>query len=157
MKYISINRLPDFEFHDAKVSLDIFDGSILKINADFLNIHQGTEQNSYDKDMEIAKAIITFEDFELISYEPGRAFQRGDDGELYTTDPCVVFMGDSARSRFLNQLKFGITIYAFAIKEGNTYFIDGIADDPFFTVSFTFKNVIIEWDEYKKEAWYSSK
>ena len=42
------------------------------------------------------------------------------------------------------------------VKEGITCFIDAMSKDPFFTICFTFKSVRVEWDEYKKEAWYTS-
>ena len=156
MKYTLVNRLSDFEFHDAKVSIDTFDGTILKIKADFLNIHSDAEQNPHNEDMEIAKAFITFEGFELISYEPVRAFQMDENGELSTTDPYIVFMGDFARLCFLKRLESGFTIFDFAVKEGDVYFIDA-SETPPFTVFFTFAKVIIEWDEYKGKAWYVSK
>ena len=35
-------------------------------------------------------------------------------------------------------------------------YLDAFSKDPFFTICFTFKSVKIEWDEYKKEAWYIS-
>ena len=155
MKYVSVNKLSDFEFHDAKISLDTFDGNTLKVKASFLNIHESAEQNPNNTDMEIAEAFITFENFELVSYEPGLAFLSDANGEPYSIDPHISYIGNSARSRFMRQLEFGVTVYDFAIECEDVHFIDGIANDPFFTVRFTYKNIIIEWDEYKKEAWYA--
>ena len=155
MKYTSVNELSNFEFHDAKFFLDIFDKKCLKIKADFLNIHKDAEQNPHGVDMEISVATITFEGFDLISYEPIRGYTQNENGELYTTDPYIAFMGDSARSNLLKRLEEGFTVFDFAIECDDVHFIDGIANDPFFTVRFTYKNIIIEWDEYKKEAWYA--
>ena len=107
--------------------------------------------------MEIASAVITFEGFNLLSYEPGRAWQQDENGEFYSTEPQIILTGDPALSRFSEQLDSGITIFDLGIKEEFTYFIDALAKDPFFTVCFTFKSVKIEWDEYKKEAWFTSK
>lgn len=156
MKYISVNKLTDFEFHDSELSLEIFDNNSLKVKATYLNIHKGTEQNHHEADMEIESAFITFDGFSLLSYEPGRAWQQDENGEFYTTDAQIILEGNSAHSRFLTQLKSGLTIFDLDIKEGDTYFIDAMSKDPFFTVFFTFKSICIEWDSYKREAWYTS-
>ncbi len=156
MRFVSLNRLSDFEFHDAEFTLDVFDHNLLRVKATYLNIHKNTEQNSHEKDMEIASAFITFEGFNLLSYEPGRAWQQDENGEFYSAEPQIILTDDSAFSRFSEQLDSGITIFDLGIKEEFTYFIDALAKDPFFTVCFTFKSVRIEWDEYKKEAWYTS-
>ncbi|MBP3414185.1 MAG: hypothetical protein J6L81_03175 [Clostridia bacterium] len=156
MKYISIDKLSDFEFHDAVFTLEIFANNCLKVKAEYLNIHKGTEQNSYETDMEIASAFITFEGFNLLSYEQGRAWKQDENGEFYTTDPLIIYRDDSAHCRFLEQIKSGLTIFDLGIKEGITCFIDAMSRDPFFTICFTFKSVRVEWDEYKKEAWYTS-
>ena len=155
MRFVSLNRLSDFEFHDAEFTLDVFDDNLLRVKASYLNIRKNTEQNSHETDMEIASAFITFEGFNLLSYEPGRAWQQDENGEFYSTEPQIILTDDSALSRFSEQLESGITILDLGIKEEFTYFIDALAKDPFFTVCFTFKSIRIEWDEYKKEAWYT--
>ncbi len=156
MRFVSLNRLSDFEFHDAEFTLDVFNDNLLRVKANYLNIHKNTEQNAHETDMEIASAFITFEGFNLLSYEPGRTWQQDENGEFYSTEPQIILTDDSALSRFSEQLDSGITILDLGIKEEFTYFIDALAKDPFFTVCFTFKSVRIEWDEYKKEAWYTS-
>ena len=156
MKYISVNRLPDFEFHDAEIVFDSFVNHQLAVKAYNLNIHKNTEQNPFETDMEITCARITFEGFDVISYEPDRAWQTDENGKLYSNEPRVILSDDDAHCRFFEQLKTGITVFDFGIKEGKTYFIDALAADPFFTVCFTFDRVVIAWDEYKKEAWYTS-
>ena len=157
MRYNSVNRLSDFEFHDAWFSLDSFENNCLTVKALCLNIHKDVEQNPHETDMEIENAVITFEGFDLLSYEPGRAWRQDENGKFYTDEPQIVLKDNLAHSRFSDQLAFGLTVFALGIKEGNTHFIDAISKDPFFTVSFTFKNVIIEWDEYIGKAWYTKK
>ncbi len=156
MRFVSLNRLSDFEFHDAEFTLDVFNHNLLRVKAKHLNIHKNTEQNAHESDMEIASAFITFEGFNLLSYEPGRSWKQDENGEFYSTDPQIILTDDFAFSRFSAQLDSGITIFDLGIKEEFTYYIDALAKDPFFTVCFTFKSVRIEWDEYKKEAWYTS-
>ena len=69
MKYISVNRLSDFEFHDAEIVFDSFINNQLTVKVNYLNIHKNTEQNPFEIDMEIESASITFEGFDIISYE----------------------------------------------------------------------------------------
>ncbi|MGM9591536.1 MAG: hypothetical protein ACI3VK_02315 [Oscillospiraceae bacterium] len=155
MKYISVNRLSDFEFHDARIAFDSFVNNQLTVIVYHLNIHKNAEQNPFETDMEIESAYITFEGTDIISYEPGRTWQKDENERFYSTEPQVIF-SDDAHYRFLEQLKTEITILDFDIKEGKTYFIDAMSADTFFTVCFTFESVVIAWDSYKKEAWYTS-
>ena len=143
MKFISVNKLSDFEFHDTELNFNKFSNNSLQLKARHLNIRQNAEQNPHETDMEIATAIITFEDFSLSSYE----ISKGENSKTVLTD-------FPAFSLFKEQLKSGITVFDFGIYEGNTYFIDAT---EFFTVFFTFKNLKIEWDEYKGKAWYVSR
>ena len=155
MKYISVNSLSDFEFHDAEFAFDSFVNNQLTIIAYNLNIHKSTEQNPFETDMEIERACITFEGLNIISYELGRACQKDESGRFYSNEPQVIYSGDEAYCRFMEQLKSGITVFDLDIKERKTYFIDAMALEPFFTVCFTFERVFITWDSYKKEAWYT--
>lgn len=156
MKYVSIDKLSDFEFHDAEFTLESFVNNCLKVKVNHLNIHKGTEQNICETDMEITYAFITFEEFKLLSYEPGIDWKQGENGEFYPAEPKIVLYDETAYSRLSEQLGAGLTILDLGIKDGATYFIDALSKDPFFTICFTFKSVRVEWDEYKKEAWYIS-
>lgn len=40
MKDISVNRLSDFEFHDAEIAFDSFGNNQLAVTARYLNIHK---------------------------------------------------------------------------------------------------------------------
>lgn len=156
MKYTSVDRLSDFEFHDAEIELVSFTGTQLIVQAKYLNVHHGTEQNPFETDMEIERARMAFEGFDCISYEPGRAWQRDENGRLYADEPQVILLGDDARRRFFEQLKAGITVYDFYLEEGKTYVLDAMAIEPFFTVCMTFDQVVVTWDDFRKEAWYTA-
>ena len=157
MKYISVNKLSDFEFHDAEFELEVFDNKCLRVKANYLNIHKGADQNQYTTDMEISLAYITFEELNLLSYETGVARKQDAHGEFYPVEPQIILTDEYAHARFLEQLKNRITVFDLGEKDSNTYFIDAMSKDPFFTICFTFRNVTIEWDEYKTQAWYVSK
>ncbi len=154
MNYISVNSLGDFEFHDAELSLGSFSQGVLKLDVDFLNIHSSAEQNPFEMDMEIENGHICFEGFKLISYEIGQAWQRDENGELYTDDPKVVLYDDEALERFKAQLKKKITVLDLGALENGAYYMDAISDDPYFVISFTFENITIQWDGYTGEACY---
>lgn len=157
MKYISVDRLSDFEFHDARIELASFTGHQLTVQARYLNVHQDAAQNPFESDMEIERARMTFDGFDCISYEPGRALERDGQGQWRASEPQVILFGDDARCRFLEQLNAGLTLYDFFPQDGKTYVIDAMAIEPFFTACVTFDRVVIAWDEYKAEAWYVSK
>ena len=154
MKYTSTDRLCDFEFHDADFTLDVHDGWKLGVWADHLNIHADAQQNPFDTDMEIDRAYIIFENFNLISYEPGRTWKQNENGELYTDEPQITHHGDEALKHFTEQLTHSVWVYDFDITSDNMYFIDGSAIEPFFTAYFTFDKITIEWDDYRQQAWY---
>lgn len=155
MKYSSSNIISDFEFHDAHFSFESFENSKLIVTVRYLNIHKFTEQNPHPTDMEIASAKITFDEFQVISYEPGRTWKLNDKGESYTDEPQVIFEGAIAHHKFLTELHTGTTVFAFG-KDGN-YFLEGCGDEPWFLSYFTFNSATVEWDKYRKPAWYEEK
>ena len=157
MRYVSVNRPTDFEFHDAKFMLESFDNTHLKVRASYVNVHKDAEQNPFETDMEIDKAYITFDGFDLISYEPSRESKQGEDGEYYFVGDRVILTEKNAYIQFEKMLKNGFTVYDFGLYNDSTYFIDALSNDPFFTVLFKFDKFTVEWDEYKGKAWYASK
>ena len=154
MKYISTNIFTDFEFHDAFLKLESFEGNTLTVSAQCLNIHKNTEQNSCGIDMEIEVAHITFSNFKLISFDPGRVWKQDCNGKFYTDEPEVIFEGKTAEAKLLNELQAGMTVYEFGtLGNGNHYFA-GAGDEPWFQVQFIFDSATVGWDEYRKPAWY---
>jgi len=157
MKYQSANILQDFEFHDAYFKFEKFENNALTISVQYLNIHKNTEQNHYPTDMEIEVARITFQGFNAKSFEPGRAWKQGANGKLYTDEPQVVFEGQIAEDKLLNELRVGSTVFEFGTLENGNYYFDGAGDEPWFQAQFLFDSVAIEWDEYRKPAWYEER
>lgn len=76
MKYLSVDRLQDFEFHDAELSLiswsNFLEKDVLTFSAKMLNVHKNAEPNKMDSDMEISNARITFTGFKIKEFEPSR-------------------------------------------------------------------------------------
>ncbi len=153
LKYISNNRLFDFEFHDAVLTLESYIENRLIVHADFLNIHKDAEQNPFGTDMEITSARLSFENCTIKSYELLRALKQDENGQLYSDEPQIIYSGDEGRKHFIEQLEKGITVFDFGKKDEETFYLD-ISSEPCFTVCFSFEDVLIEWDDYKKPAWY---
>ena len=154
MKFCSENDLSLFEFHDSVFSFVSFDGKNLTVSAAHLNIHKNTLQNPCDSDMEIASARITFRNFHSPTYEPGRVWERDENGNSYPVGPRIVYSGQEAMDRVLDELKYGLWLYHFEKEEHGGYSIGGCGIEPYFTIEFDFDGVVVCWDEYKKKAWY---
>lgn len=157
MKYQSANILQDFEFHDAYFKFEKFENNTLTISVKYLNIHKNTEQNPCNTDMEIEHTQITFSKFRALSFEPSRTWKQGENGELYTDEPQVIFEGHTAEEKLLNELRSGATVFEFGKLENRNYYFDGASNEPWFQAQFSFDSVILEWDEYRKSAWYEDR
>ena len=157
MKYISTNIFSDFELHDAFFKLESFDSNTLTITVRYLNIHKNTEQNPCDTDMEIEIAYITFNNFQPISFEPGRTWKQDANGKLYTDEPQVLFEGKISEEKLIHELQTGATVYEFGTLENGNYYFDGAGDEPWFQMQFLFNSATVEWDEFRKPAWYEEK
>lgn len=154
MKYCVENQLDLFEFHDSGFSLVRFDDGELVVSVKHLNVHKNTEQNPYNHDLEIECAKITFKGFSSPSYEPGRTWRMGADGEYYPVGPRMIYYGQEAMEIIKKELEEQIFVFDFDKKDDIRYFIDGFGIEPFFTMAFCFDSVLVEWDEYKQKAWY---
>jgi hypothetical protein len=154
MKYQSANILQDFEFHDAYFKFMKFENNALIVSVDYLNIHKNTEQNPYSTDMEIEVAYITFQGFCAKSFELGRKWEQDATGKMYTKEPQVIFEGQTAEDKLLNELRVGATVFEIGKLENGNYYFEGTGDEPWFQVQFSFDSVTLEWDEYRKSAWY---
>lgn len=155
MKHCS-TALSDFEFHDAVFELLSLDNGDLIVRVTELNIRQSAPQNDHPTDMEITLAHITFHDFRAVSFEPGRVWKRDALGHSYPVGPQIVYEGTQAEERLLHELRNPMTVFEFA-QENGLLRIDGCGDEPWFTAQFACSGVTIEWDEYRRPAWYVNK
>ena len=153
MHYSLNNRLQDFEFHDAKLSLISWEDNRLVVSAKYLNVHKDAAPNNADADMEISEARITFSGFQIKEFEPSRTWKTDENGKSYTDDPLIIHTGAIARSMFENELKNSITVMGIVL-ENDIYDLGALGIDPYFSARFTFSDVEIAWDDYRKKAWY---
>ncbi len=147
----------NFEFHDAYFKLESLENNVLTISVQYLTIHKNTEQNPNDTDMEIENAHITFNNFKVKSFEPGRAWTQDENGKLYTDEPQVIFDGETAKEKALHQLQYGTTVYEFGTLENGSHYLDGSGNEPWFQMQFSFDSATIQWDTFRKPAWYEEK
>lgn len=157
MKYLSVDRLQDFEFHDAELSLiswnNFLGKDVLTFSAKMLNLHKNAEPNKMDSDMEISNARITFTGFKIKEFEPSRTWKEDENGKLYTEEPLTICVGDDALSMLKNELNNTIRVVGLVLDDG-VYELGASGIDPYFSVRFTFSSVEVEWDDYTQKAWY---
>ena len=156
MNYRSVD-LGNFEFHDAYFTFVGFANGTLTLSARHLNIHKNVDQNPLPTDMEIELATITFEGFRIESFTVGGTREMDANGKCSAVQPPCVFEGQAANDKLFNELRVGSTIYEFGILENGNYYFDGAGDEIWFQTQFLFNSAIVEWDTYRKPAWYEEK
>lgn len=154
MNYTSTNIFSDFEFHDAYFKLESLKDNVLILSAQHLNLHKNTAQNPYDTDMEISIAQITFNNFHVLSFNPGGGWEKDGNGNWHLNEPPVVFEGKAAEEKLLDELQAGTTVLEFGTLENGTPYFDGAGVEPWFQLQFSFEAVEIQWDEFRQQAWY---
>ncbi|MDO4153936.1 MAG: hypothetical protein Q4E21_03680 [Clostridia bacterium] len=156
MKYCIENRLDLFEFHDAEFAYISFENNNLSVSVRHLNIHKDAKENPHDYDMEIESATVSFRGVQVLSFEPMRAYKMGNDGNLYTDEPQIIFKNVEAKARFTEELKKGITLNCIDIHPENekTIIEIPVSAKNCFIVTFSFDSISVEWDAYCQKAWY---
>jgi len=157
MKYVSTNIFSDFEFHDAKFEFESFENGTMTVSVKHLNIHKTAKQNSFESDMELECAEISFESFQVESFTLGKALRVNEDCELCFDDSETIYEDSVAEGKFIDELRHGITVLDFATLENGNAFIDGIGKAPWFSTQFLFDCATVRWDEFLKPAWYTTK
>lgn len=156
MKCSLLNRFLDFEFHDAQFNLKDCENDNLCVAVKHLNIHKNAKENPYEYDMEIAAAEIYFQNLRVSSFEPMRAYKSDNNGNLYTDEPQIIYKGSKAEEEFIAQLKRGIVVYSIDIckdERGAFWSIEANGKNCF-TVSVSFDDAVVMWEEYCQKAWY---
>jgi len=156
MKYRSSKILDDFEFHDAEFTFESFDNRNLDIDVRYLNIRKSAEQNPYSKDIELELARITFQRVHFIAIKLGGARKQDEPGGLWTEEPQVIYEGKTAEEKILSNLRSGVSVKEFGVLDNGSYYFDGVVYETclWFQAQFSFEFALIEWDAYRKPAWY---
>jgi len=159
MKYIAINELAHFQFHDAEIeSIDFYDGCMMwKVGA--VNATTANTQSKFEKDMCIKSAQITFEDIQIESII-FNGYQVYDHNRNLIESKEPITAKPSEYRGILRETLEGFC-YIFSMQElpvieTNQYkvcfSIDGGAGMYDLTIGFS--KSIVQWNEFDGEAWY---
>ncbi len=61
---------------------------------------------------------------------------------------------EEALAAFLKEIENIVTIYSFTQDGEGEYTLDGMGEEPFFTLHFRCDEMMIEWDDHSCPAWY---
>ena len=153
MKYRSIDRLSDFEFHDSEWVLVELGPSRFVVDVKLLNLRKNAPQNNEGFDMEIEVARITFDSFCFHSFFPSVVWKTNADGVSQPTEPLKEYTGEEGIRLFLNEFKETVTVFHFEPKESNGWNLSAAADDPYIEADFSFGRATVEWDTVCRPAW----
>ncbi len=154
MKFSLINRLSDFEFHDAEFYLKSYENDTLCVTAKHLNVHKGAKENPNDYDMEIQSAEISFQQTQICSFAPLQTYRRSKDGSWHADEPPIACSGEEAKDNVITALNKGISLNCIDTRKDKESTILQLTANDGFVVEICFENVIVAWDEYTGKAWY---
>lgn len=159
MRYIAINELNHFEFHDAQLQKIDCNDVNMRWQLSVVNATIQNSQNNFDKDMCIKEAEILFENVQIEEIVFA-AYKVYDSNE-------VLIESVEAKTANLNEYNdilrntLSSYCYIYSMKElpkvdGKTHIvcfnIDGGAGNYYLTLSFT--KSIVQWNKYNGKAWY---
>lgn len=153
MSRYSSHDLTEFEFHDAWADEIRREGDALTFWVKHLNLHASAPENPYPQDMELKEALLTFSGFQvkeycLPGYEDGSA-------ETHTEQR---FFGADAEKRFALAAADGLRLYGIyppSAQEQPHWTLEARGrTELFFTLAFSFRRALVEWEEFAGKAWY---
>jgi len=160
MKYIAINELNRFEFHDAELQKIDFNDGNMRWQLSSVSATKQNSQNSFNEDMCIKEAEIIYESFNIEKIVFG-AYQVYDANQvLIESVEAITANLDEYDDILINSLKHYCYIYSMEelleIEDRNLvcFNIDGGAGNYY--LMFSFSKSIVQWNEYAGEAWYES-
>lgn len=156
MKYVSVNELDTFYFHDAIIENAIFENDNMIWSVTSLNVTTDNPHNDFSTDMRIESAKITFENVIVTDItEWGYKSYDPETGEEETVAPLSIAPSgfDDYLKQYLETNIFGME----KVENGNQglytacFSINGI---KVFNITFTYSKAIVEWDGYCGKPWY---
>lgn len=157
MKYISKNQTKDFEFHDTSIISSRRVNNSLFLTTKFLCIHENSANNPFDTDMEIDFADITLENFLIKSYKEFGYIRYDQNTKEQTKVDDTVIYGTEAVEKFnltLENNTNGKLRFNYFEKNEEGYYFEVIYPQGIFSIKCYASAVKIEWDEFKRPAWY---
>jgi len=159
MKYISINELSSFDFHDAIIdSIDLSDNEMTWIVSD-ANVYEENSQNNYDVAMCIDSAKIVFTNASVKKIVLATYVQSQDSGEGFHK---AITAKESEHGEILRRTIDGNSIMgldSLSVTDDNHFIacfhICSDADDRYY-LTIRFSKVTVQWDIFDGKAWYET-
>ncbi len=158
MRYISVNELNCFSYHDTLVEGICFIGDKMVWNVSDLNATTENTQNDHPVDMCIQHASMEFEDARICKiiiryHEPLSPDDKKITGEnLYTALPDEY--EDIVQRNLLQACYLDCAYDLIQTEDGSYRFSFGINATDYYEMTISFSKATISWDEYKGVAWY---
>jgi len=159
LKYITIDELNHFEYHDAEIKKIDFSNGNMIWHLSAVNATKENSQNSFDKDMCIKDAEIVFEHFNLVKivfnaykvYDSNNVLIESVEAKIANPDEYNAILNNTLLSYcYISSME------ELPMNEDKEYQIcfdiDGGAGGYYLTLSYS--KSIAQWDEYSGKAWY---
>lgn len=154
MSRYSSRNLTEFEFHDAWAEEIRWAGDVLTCRVTHLNLHASALENPYPQDMELKEAVLTFSGFQIREFcLPG--YESRSPGGKTEIHPEQRFYGVDAEKRFARAAAKGIWLKDVSADDPTKSTLEACGrTEPYFTLTFSFQQALVEWEEFAKPAWY---
>lgn len=150
----SSRNLMEFEFHDAWADEIRRKGDVLTCRVKHLNLHASAPENPYPQDMELKEALLTFSGFQVKEYcLPAYEchFQNG----RTEAHPKQQFFEAEAEKRFSQAAAEGFRLTYVGPDDQACWTLEACGKTvPYFTLAFSFRQALVEWEEFAGKAWY---
>lgn len=153
MSRYSSSNLTEFEFHDAWAEEVHWEGDVLTCRVKQCSLHANALENPYSQDMELSEAVLTFSGFQIKEYcLPGwkESFPNGK-AEVH---PEQRFVGTEAKQRFSQAAAEGLWLKDISAGDPTKSTLEACGrTEPYFSVTFSFRQVLVEWESFAGPAW----
>jgi len=161
MKYIAINELSYFEFHDAKITRIEFDNRYMLWEVSAVNATTKCTHNNFEDDMCIDEAVVVFEDACIESIVYCAYVIHDSTGGLIESREAITADPSEYTAILENTCSHYCYIYSMeelpadgAQQYRACFNIDGGAGNYYITI--VFAKSIVKWNEFSGLAWYES-
>lgn len=157
MSRYSSGDLTEFEFHDAWAEEIRREGEALTCRVKHLNLHPSAPEPPYPQDMELGQSVLTLSGFQVRAFCLPGYESRSPEGKT-EIQPEQRFFGVDAEKRFSQAVAEGLRLYGVyrpSSQEPAHWTLEAQGrTEPYFTLTFSFRRALVEWEEFAGKAWY---
>lgn len=167
MKFIAIDELNHFDYHDAAITAIDWHGGDFVWRLEAVNATTENSQNSYPKHMCISNAEIIFNNarIESIVFNAYKSTYKPLGGVEVVTESVSAraaapeeydkILNKTANSfNYIYHMEYDKYIKAADGRFSTCFDIGGSDDGMGYVITISFSQAIVSWDEYSGEAWY---